>query len=197
MSKISDDLINGLLKAAKLRPPKTESRLVQLPPARLVKTARDAEEYAAEFMVALGFSDAVATPVGADGGIDVTASGAVAQVKMEGLPTGRPAVQRIAGAASSKRVDALFFSLAGYTSQAVEWADGASVALFEFAFDGTVEPRSRDAHRLLSGNQTAPRNWYADPLERFEYRWWDGETWTENVATRGVPQIDPLGIAVE
>ncbi len=68
------------------------------PAARLIRTARDAELVAAEGMRFWGYADARATPVGADEGIDVTAGTAVAQVKMEGVPTGRPVVQALLGA---------------------------------------------------------------------------------------------------
>ena len=121
----------------------------EFPAPRLVKTARQAEEYAAEVMIALGFPDATPTITGADGGIDVLAHDAVAQVKMEATPTGRPTLQALGGIASLERKSALFFSLAGYTAQAVEWAERAGIACFEFAFDGTVEAVSSSARRLL------------------------------------------------
>lgn len=121
-----------------------------LPPPRLIKTHREAEEYAAEVLWALGFTDAEPTPPGADGGVDVLGSGVVAQVKMEGVPTGRPVLQAIAGIASVEGARALVFSLAGYTPQALDWAERAHVACFEFAFDGVVEPRSSAATELLT-----------------------------------------------
>lgn len=34
--------------------------------------------------------------------------------------------------------------------------------------------------------------WESDPTTRHEYRWWDGEKWTEYVADNGVQTIDPL-----
>ena len=37
-----------------------------------------------------------------------------------------------------------------------------------------------------------PANWYPDPTERHEQRYWDGEQWTEHVYTDGVQGIDPL-----
>ena len=43
---------------------------------------------------------------------------------------------------------ALVFSLAGFTAQAVEWADRAGVACFEFAVDGSVEATSQAARAL-------------------------------------------------
>ena len=96
----------------------------------------------------LGFTDAAPTPPGSDGGIDVHGTGAVAQVKMEGVPTGRPILQAIYGIAALGERKALVFSLAGFTAQAVEWADRAGVACFEFAVDGSVEATSQAARAL-------------------------------------------------
>ncbi len=35
--------------------------------------------------------------------------------------------------------------------------------------------------------------WFPDPAARHEYRYWDGTSWTEHVADRGVAGLDPLG----
>ena len=35
--------------------------------------------------------------------------------------------------------------------------------------------------------------WFADPAARHEYRYWDGTSWTEHVADRGLAGLDPLG----
>ena len=37
-----------------------------------------------------------------------------------------------------------------------------------------------------------PPGWHPDPTGTFEFRWWDGAKWTENVATNGVKQVSPL-----
>lgn len=37
-----------------------------------------------------------------------------------------------------------------------------------------------------------PADWYADPRGRHQYRYWDGEAWTDHVADNGVAAIDPL-----
>ena len=34
--------------------------------------------------------------------------------------------------------------------------------------------------------------WESDPTTRHEYRWWDGEEWTEHVADNGMQSLDPL-----
>lgn len=38
-----------------------------------------------------------------------------------------------------------------------------------------------------------PAGWRHDPYGRFQYRYWDGESWTEHVATGGKAKVDPLG----
>lgn len=127
-----------------------------LPPARLVKNARAAEEYAAEVMRAVGFTDARATAGGADGGIDVDSSLGVAQVKMEALATTRPTVQMLFGVATVEGKFPLFFSLAGYTAQALVWAERAGVACFEFEFDGGIKALTLNARQLLATGRTDP-----------------------------------------
>ncbi len=39
--------------------------------------------------------------------------------------------------------------------------------------------------------------WLTDPTGRHQYRWWDGEEWTENVADDGVQSVDPVDGAEE
>lgn len=42
---------------------------------------------------------------------------------------------------------------------------------------------------MASGSTAA---WHPDPYGRYEFRFWDGEAWTENVSTQGVTAVDPL-----
>ncbi len=37
-------------------------------------------------------------------------------------------------------------------------------------------------------------NWYPDPLGRAEYRYWDGERWTQWIADRGVSRPDTFDL---
>ncbi|MFG2265792.1 restriction endonuclease [Streptomyces sp. NPDC048720] len=119
------------------------------PEPRLIRTARESELIAVDWMRYLGFTDAVATPEGADEGIDVISARGLAQVKMEGSPTTRPTVQQLHGVATAKEKEALFFSLAGYTPPAVEWASRHGIALFRYDHQGTPEPVNTPALRLL------------------------------------------------
>ncbi len=38
-------------------------------------------------------------------------------------------------------------------------------------------------------------SWEPDPTGRHQYRWWDGEQWTDQVADDGVQAVDPVSIA--
>lgn len=91
---------------------------------------RDAEERAARHMRQLGFADAKLTGSGTDGGIDVVATDAIAQVKHYAKPVGIAEVQRMRGAAIGD-VNVLFYSSSGYTSSAIDFAERAGMALFE------------------------------------------------------------------
>jgi hypothetical protein len=119
-----------------------------LPRYRLIRTAVDAEVAAAEFMRRIGFPDAKRTPSGADGGIDVIASGAVAQVKTHMKPIGRPDLQRLCGIAKGRTT--LFFSLEGYTPEARKWGDLEGMALFRFDYQGEASPINRAAKALMA-----------------------------------------------
>lgn len=103
----------------------------------LIRSWEDAEKSAQIWLSQNGYPEAKLTDSGADGGIDIRASNLVAQVKAGMMKVGRPAVQRLAGAARGDR--AVFFSLAGYTDHAKDWAREAGVSLFRFDLQG--EPR--------------------------------------------------------
>jgi hypothetical protein len=120
------------------------------PAPRLIRMARDAETVAAEWMHWFGFNDARVTPVGPDGGIDVVAIKAVAQVKMEGVATGRPVIQALFGVAQADGKTGLFFSLAGYTAGAIEWAERVGLALFAFDLQGEPQPVTSAARSLMN-----------------------------------------------
>jgi uncharacterized protein DUF2510 len=60
-----------------------------------------------------------------------------------------------------------------------------------------VMPRLQD-HMDSSNNSATnapievPRpGWFADPAERFDYRYWDGRRWTNHVSRDGTAEIDP------
>jgi hypothetical protein len=118
-----------------------------------------AESLATAHMRALGFLDARTTAAGADKGIDVISTGAAAQVKALKSPVGAPDVQKLKGSAHLIE-NQLFYSLSGYTDQAVKFADSASVALFKFDILNNVEPVNSVAVALESSSEA--KTGYAD-----------------------------------
>ncbi|MBM4569168.1 hypothetical protein GS489_01275 [Rhodococcus hoagii] len=121
-----------------------------------IRTPQEAEANAALRMRELGFSDALVTVGGADGGIDVRASGALAQVKWRGGMVGRPELQNLFGARGNDfSKSLLFFAASDYSQHAVEYADSMSIALFVYNPDGTLVARNRHAQGLQS-NPASP-----------------------------------------
>lgn len=103
-----------------------------------VDSSQSAELLAAEHMATLGFVGVRLTPPGIDAGIDVISTEGIAQVKhYSSSAVGRPDVQRLRGAAGSRRW-ILFYSLAGYTKSASDFAEEAGVALFRYDRAGHI-----------------------------------------------------------
>ncbi len=117
---------------------------------RLIRSARDAEQAALDWMTEHGFPDATLTSAGIDEGIDVDSSGAIAQVKAQVKPVGRPLVQQLKGVAAVDDKQALFFALGGYTDEAIEWARRADVALFDFDLQGAPNTVNKLAQELAT-----------------------------------------------
>lgn len=126
-----------------------QQELAQRPQPRLIRTAQDGEQVAADWLAYLDGAPASPTPMGADSGIDAYTERSVARVKMEAVPTGRPAVQMLYGLAAAVQKEAVFFSLAGYTAPAVAWADDVGLPLFRFDLQGVPEPVNRAAQDRL------------------------------------------------
>lgn len=114
-----------------------------------IQTWQDAEHNAAAWMRYWGYADATAKPGGSDGGVDVLASGAVAQVKYHASAIGRPALQLLYGArggASNKQL--IFFTGSDYTTTAVTYADENDIALFVYSLDGSMRAMNAIAERI-------------------------------------------------
>lgn len=134
------------------------------PEHRLIRSPGDAEVVAADWLRYFGYVDATVTAAGADGGVDVESSVVVAQVKAEMKPTGRPVVQQIFGIASLRGAQAAVFSLAGFTSEAADWANEAGVALFQFDMQGDPEPLNSHSLTVVgfAAVEINPDTWRAD-----------------------------------
>ncbi|MBW0286007.1 hypothetical protein ATN38_08065 [Rhodococcus sp. FH8] len=130
-----------------------------------IASAREAEINAAARMREFGFGDAQATPIGADGGVDVRSSRAIAEVKWKSAQAGRPEVQKLYGARGTKHhLQLFFFAAGGFSKGAVQYADETDVKLFTYDPNGVVTPANRIAtafvHRLRS--EEAERRRLAD-----------------------------------
>jgi hypothetical protein len=155
---LTDDQLSQLadwrpeLHAAYLKRQAAKIRAASTPPDPLpIRSPHDAELVACTWMRYWGFSDARTTSGGADGGIDVTSTDAVAQVKAHMTPVGRPDLQAFLGAAAVEKKIPLFFSLNGYTDPAIEWADRAGIALFTYDLLGQPDPCNEEARRYPCG----------------------------------------------
>ncbi|MBB5111379.1 hypothetical protein FHU28_001218 [Micromonospora echinospora] len=128
------------------------------PTSRQIRTWQDAEHNAAAWMRYWGYRDARASPGGSDGGIDVSASGAVAQVKYQAFAVGRPALQLLFGArghATHKQL--IFFTGSDYASTAVAYADEHNIALFVYSLDGSMTAVNASA-QSISTRHSRPAN---------------------------------------
>ncbi|MFZ4187134.1 restriction endonuclease [Streptomyces pseudogriseolus] len=122
---------------------------------RVIRTWQDAELAAVDHMRDLGFADARVTGAGADGGIDVFARDAVAQVKHYSQPIGVGPVRELRGVADPHQ-HLLFYASGGYTAAARQFADERKVALYSLAESGHVTPLNETATRLSARSDPAP-----------------------------------------
>lgn len=113
-------------------------------------TPREAEYVAATIMRDhLGFKDATVTTASGDGGVDVVAKQAVAQVKHWGSQVGRPAIQQLYGARGADHSRKMvFFCSGGYSRQALAYADEVGVALFTFDAAGGYGAMNESAKEI-------------------------------------------------
>lgn len=119
---------------------------------RAPMTWRDAEVMAGDHMIHLGFKGVVVTQGVGDGGLDVVADSAAAQVKYQAAPTGSPDVQRFFGA--SQGFSQRLFYAGAYTPRAVEEAERLGIVLFAFTPAGGVLPVNEAAHSMVPSRST-------------------------------------------
>lgn len=125
----------------------TGPRALPEPSSRLISSWAEAEEAAAEWVTWFGYGTATRTADGPDGGIDVMADHAVAQVKDHGRAITAGTVKELAAVASYYGKTGILFARAGYTADAVTWADRLEVLLFTFDLQGRPEPLNLAARR--------------------------------------------------
>lgn len=125
-----------------------------------ITTPHQAELNAAEQMKLWGYLDAVATTGGADGGIDVRSSRALAQVKWKGGVAGRPDMQKLFGSrGTDTSKDLLFFAASGYSPQAVDYANQVAMGLYTYNPLGVVEPVNPAAQQIMGKKKPVITRW--------------------------------------
>ena len=128
--------------------PKKQTRTK--PQLRLIRTPRDAELVARDWMIYFGFEDAKATPIGSDHGIDVTSSRAIAQVKLKGSKTPRSDIQLLHSNTVTFGKRGLFFSASGYAQPAIQFANEVRIALFIYDRQGEPQAVNETARYIAS-----------------------------------------------
>ena len=120
-------------------------------------------------MAHFGEVDARLTVVGPDEGVDIESAETVVQVKAGGSPTGRPVIQQLYGVAALAGKRPFVFSVAGFTAEALEWADKAGVALFTLDASGAARPANRQARVIFDAAAGKAAGWPAvvDTLEEY------------------------------
>jgi hypothetical protein len=129
---------------------------VNEPARRQISTWQEAELNARDWMRFWGYTDAKVTVSGADAGIDVKATGALAQVKFEASQVGRPQLQKLVGARARTDAQLFFFSGAGYSQQAIDYANHMHIALFHYSLDGRMSPLNSTAEHLTKRRAKGP-----------------------------------------
>lgn len=100
------------------------------PVFRPIYTPMEFEHYCSEWMAYLGFKEVRVSKASGDGGVDIFAKGAVAQVKFYNTPIGVSPVRELLGASLDFGAKPFFFSSMSYTQAAIEFADRNGIALF-------------------------------------------------------------------
>lgn len=110
---------------------------------------RGAELLAADWMRHIGILDAQVTPAKADGGVDVVSDTHVAQVKHYKGNVSVLEVRELFGVSAARGKQALFFTSAGYTADAITFAEATGLALFVYNAElGTLRGVNEPARQM-------------------------------------------------
>ncbi|BAU87019.1 hypothetical protein SLA_6150 [Streptomyces laurentii] len=115
-----------------------------------IRTARDAVAASAGYLRWLGFRQVVQPEERATTAVDLRGPGLVAQVDPSTRPTGLRAVECLWLNGLSHSAVSVCFSLAGYTPEAHERAEGLGIPLFVLDLTGTPQPVNTHAGELVS-----------------------------------------------
>lgn len=117
---------------------------------RTIRTGHDAVSAAALYLTWLGYREVARPRTRPAGGIDLRATGLVAQVDATTRPVELRAVECLWLNALGASATGVFFSLAGYVAQARARADGVGLPLFVMDLDGAPRPVNSPADELVS-----------------------------------------------
>ena len=113
--------------------------------------------------------------------------------------TTKSATSSVTSSASTSSASVASSSSTG-SSEPAGWAsakttDAASTptqAMTAMSNTGSVAAQTSSASSASSSTTpTVPADWYKDPSGRYEYRYWDGQKWTEHVSRAGTVYKDP------
>ena len=105
-------------------------------------------------------------------------------------------------ASSSSASTSAPVATASGTSEPAGWAaatttDAASAPTQAMSTTAAAETSSATTSSAKAGatasstTPSVPADWYKDPSGRYEYRYWDGQKWTEHVSRAGTVYKDP------
>jgi len=101
-------------------------------------------------MVYLGFQGVKVTEFSNDGGVDIEADTAVAQVKLYEGSVGVTEIRELVGVAHVDGRTPIFFTSGSYTKEARGFADSAGVPIFRYSVEhGTLQPENRAAEQIV------------------------------------------------
>lgn len=106
-------------------------------------------------------------------------------------------IRLVTGMLTSARVKSELAAMpprGGY-AQAYATEPTPSVASKDYVFVPTPMPGSAPAPQAapdVPAATSSPAGWHNDPSQRFQYRYWDGSTWTAHVQSNGVTAHDPV-----
>lgn len=100
------------------------------PPTKMHLTPTEFEQYCVEWAIYLGYKDAAVTRAVKDGGIDISSRSMVAQCKYQELPVGVKPIRELFGLSQAQRKKPIFFSLNGYSREAINEAEQFNMELW-------------------------------------------------------------------
>lgn len=107
-----------------------------------------AEANAIDWLQRRGFGDLIPAPASEHRAASIKGSDVMARVKFSNQPASQQEVRDLhALTVATDRSKSFFFSVAGYTDEAVRWADGAGVVLLRLLLD--AKPVNDAARRWL------------------------------------------------